>query len=308
MTDSNLKHVEQLLKQAATLNPASVEKFYQALFTAEFLVPTREGSIVESTDPQTGATEARIIPARNPAKEGIAIIGRDGTEAHDFATVALEGRRYLPFFASEENLHAWLGPAAPFRKVSLEKILYSVKGETWLYLEPNQEYGKEFSPWEIEQLRLGPGAIEDLVADQLEDTPREIGISQDTSLYPEFRSRLRTMLDVFEEIEEAFLLIAAEEGAGQGNVLLGIRQTNLDPEKQKYLSQEIDFARASALPAGVSAAVLFDLSDPKSPNSKLFRGAVPFYIAQRKVEGTVGKIGAAVSGLLRRKNTAKDKK
>lgn len=296
------EQIDELLKQASTLNSVAIERFYTALFSTEFFVPTREGSIVESTDPQTGATEAKIIPARDPSKEGLAMIGASGNEGHDFATFTTDGKRFVPFFGSLENLRAWLGPAAAFRSLSIEKILWSVKGQTWLYLEPNQDYGKEFSPWEIEQLRRGPEAVPDLVSDQLEDRPKEVEFSQDTSLHPEFRARLRTMFEVFDQIEEAFLLSVGEENSNSANVLVGVRQTDLPADKQKYLNEEIDFARAAALPDRVSAAVMFDLNDANSANSKLFQGAVPFYIRQEKIgKSNVSKFGSLVSGLFGRK-------
>ena len=186
------RELTELLEDAADGLPGALEAFFCALLDAEVYVPlAREGAQCQ-------------LPA---------VVGQSGAGDHGFVTVMQEGDECVPIFTEEAFVAEWAAQSIPVERKRFESLLWMISEDTWLYLNANQEVGKEITPWEIELLKKGRDAVPELAAAQSEHHPEEIEVNSDTAIYPELKRQLIAVLELVPELEEAFL-VGIKQGAG----------------------------------------------------------------------------------------------
>jgi len=254
-----------LLHQAADEVPGAAERFFAALLKSHVFVPLRAGV-------------ANPKPA-NPIGEG-----KDHLEESGFATVDYEGTTTLPIFTEEPFVDQWIETSTNVSEQSFEKLLWLVGDETWLYINPSQDVGKEITPWEITQLRRGEGAIPDLVAALREDIDEEIIVETGSDQFDDLKVQLLPILQIYPDLTEAFLVTIRDSENGDPKPTLGVKYEGITEAKRVYIRAEIDNASQQHLPSNQQLFLIDDLGNPDSPNWKLFADAAPFYIAQKSID------------------------
>lgn len=209
-------------------------------------------------------------------------IGENTAEALGYLHVEHEGRKLIPIFSEQAFLNAW-SPKAELASVKKEfaKLLLGIGSESWIHLNPGQNVGKEFSPWEIGLLKGGEEAIEELV-NELCDVA-DLGVEVDIhNQFPELQGQFRAVLEIYPELKEAFLIAMREGETAPWKPLLGIKRNELKKSKLKYIQEEFKNIAETVLPEKIDLIVVDDLENANSFHAKLFEGAKPFYIAQEE--------------------------
>ena len=260
------KELSRLLEDAAADKPGAAEAFFQAVMRNEVYVPVKVGS-----------------QAQNWSSGEIPKLGEGGLSALGFLTVQYEGGECLPIFTEEAFLTHWASREMPSIKKAFSSLIWLLGDSTWLYLNPNQEVGKEFTPWELQMMREGgEEAISELVAALNEEPLTEIEVRSGNDVFPEFRASLVSAVEIHPEIEEAFLVAVKEGGSEHERPMVGIRYSKVTPTKRQYVKQEIEaIAEDHEAEGAVYVFVIDDLGEKNTPNTALFSEAVPFYIKPR---------------------------
>lgn len=260
------QELTSLLVAAASGNEEALKAFFRALPDAYVYVPVFSPAPIQD--------------------EQIVVIGEKGeVPSQVFMTVRYEGNPCVPAFTEKRFVEQWAKREVLCVSKLFRTLLWSIGEGTWIYLNPNQEVGKEITPWEIELLKQGADAVDDLVAAQQEDSLDEIEVSPDTESFAELKRKLIPVLEIYSELEEAFLVMVKEGMGLEPRPVLGLRfAKNTSQNKREYLREEIlriadEYQGAGEQPL----AVLDDLGLEHSPNWPIFSEAVPFYLAQKEV-------------------------
>lgn len=129
-------------------------------------------------------------------------------EIFDFMGIRASQAVYLPVFTRAPYIKDWSGVDFIYRTTS-GKHLINVLPEQWrIVLNPGQEFEKEFSEWEVEQLRSGVEAITEIVDEMfsVEDSGDGLDVLPvDREEYVELIRVLCELGKTSEEICEIFL-------------------------------------------------------------------------------------------------------
>ncbi len=284
MSNEELNGAEltRLLEDAAADKPGAAEAFFQQLLRAEVFVPVKPGSQAE-------------------AHSGVSLpeVGEGGLSQFGFATVEYEGSECLPIFTEESFVTHWAEREQPSLRQSFKSLVWIVGKDAWLYLNPNQEVGKEITPWELETIREGgEEAVADLVAALSEEPLADIEVRSGNELFPGLRQSLVGAIEIHPEIEEAFLVAVKEGGSEHERPMVGIRYSKVVQAKRDYVKQEIEaIAKDFESEGAAYIFVIDDLGERTSPNHTLFEESTPFYI-KTKVPGAFEKAKAKLKLVL----------
>lgn len=251
--------LRQALIEAAGGNKEAVQAFLAQLLKSEVYVPLQS------------------VPIVNPSDESSPITA---VATDKFVFVNHHGRRVLPIFTSEQLVAEWTEQEQPVIAKPFHALLWLIQKEQWLHLDPGSDIGKEFSPWEIALLRQGEEALEEIVADLLEDNQEVLGVEEIPPEYAALKKQLRTTVEVYAEIEEAFLIAGKEEETREPFPIVLLKQNDISFEKRAQLAMEIENA-AEAILGRKMVSIIDDIGREDSPNRKLLVGFTPFYIAQQ---------------------------
>jgi len=127
-----------LMERASAGDREATRAFFKSFFITPLFVPDRHQPI--------------------PPKKDITY----PSEFNYLLGVESEGRYIVPAFTSPELLAEWGGNLV-YREITGERLLHVIPEEWYCVLNPGQEVEKEFTPWEIAQLRLGEGAIQEIL-------------------------------------------------------------------------------------------------------------------------------------------------
>ena len=254
-----------LLREAADGRSGAAEKFFEALLASEDFVPVQGDKL--------------------PLPAGVSDIGTGVAHLKDYGFVLLhyQGAEVLPIFTEEEFVHEWSaeGPVGVERR-EFKTLLWLLGDEMWMYLNPSQEIGKELTPWEVKQLRDGVEAVPDLAAALREDSQDELTVNSSSDLYPEFKKKILPVLEIYPELQEAFLVeIKESEDDAEGRPALGIKYSGITEAKKIYLRGEIEETSGDFLPRNKQLMLVDDLANPNCGDWRLFAEATPFYISSR---------------------------
>lgn len=199
-----------------------------------------------------------LVPVLSQESEGPQVVGQT---SNCLALSTANEKSVLAIFSSEALAKAWASDRVLFEEQEFARLLWLLGEEVWLHLNPGDEYGKEFSPWEIEQLRLGPEAIEDILQEL--DEEHEIFDVRAVDDEP-LKNRLRAILEAYTDVTEGFL-IELQEGSKK-KILLGLVDNDISEEKRKRLELEVE---------GIVTGVLWGGG---ALQQAIFSGATPFYM------------------------------
>lgn len=242
------------------------------------------GGVEEARRFFEGVLESSVyVGLKGKAAESVALLGDGSFLLGSYMTVEDRGHKVLPVFSRQEFVKDWSKTDVPTSSVKFKVLVDSAPRDLWIYLNPCQEFGKEFSPWEIVQLGLGKEAIDEIVAEQEQDVGGELEIERQPGGHEKLKERLKSVFEVYSGVKEAFLIEIYQDNRGQGNLVLGLGLDVIEKDKEKLLFAELQ----QSLPKGTRIAK--DLMLEGSPNFRLFADVTPFYIQQESVEDAVGK-------------------
>lgn len=269
IVDKEGQELTLLLNHAADGLPGAVEAFLERLLSGHVYVPLRG---------LPGTTE-------NSGPD-VALVGEDSAEERGFLTVVYDSKPCLPIFSQEQYLLEWAEREMPFVRKTFKSLLWIVGDDNWMYINPNQEVGKEITEWEIARLRQGVEAIPEIVASLSEVPYAEIEVRSGEDLYPELKRKLLPILELYPELNEAFLVTVKEGDAEAEKPLLGVKWAKVKDAKRIYVKHELEECIKDFLSEkGGHITVIDDLGDKSSHNHTLFADSTPFYFANREPRG-----------------------
>ncbi len=254
------KEIVLLLNDAANGKAQALAKFYEALLEAKVF----------------------YMPKIKKESKQISTIGGSHAEEFGLETVIEANQEILPIFSEEAFLRVWNDdPDVIIKEIEFKKLIWLLGNKISLHFNPAQEVGKEISPWEIELLKSGKDSIPELLAEIEGNESQEIDLRSGPELFPELKVNLLPILEIYPELEEAFLITYREDENSPEQPVLGIKYNKLDQKKRAYLKTEFENASQEFLPPQQQLSIIDDLDNPQSHNQKLFLHATPFYFAQK---------------------------
>ncbi len=284
-SDKTSHELTVALLRAADGLPGALRDFYEALLRSRVWFPLR--SIKKG--------EGRIER-----------VGDRRSEESDFVVAEFEGRRFVPIFSEPEFVGDWAEQDVTSSAKEFSSLLWLLDDETHFYLNAKQEVGKEITLWEIELLRRGLEAVPELVAEETEEIEisEEVEVRSSSDLFPELKKQLLPVLEIYEELEEAFL-ISVKQSSGLPEVpMLGIRYAVIAPDKREYVRSELEnIARSHLGEAAGLLNIVDNLDSPICAHGEFFSDATPFYFsrATRKKPGAAASAIDALAGVFRKK-------
>ncbi|MCB0358159.1 MAG: hypothetical protein KDD44_00930, partial [Bdellovibrionales bacterium] len=97
--------------------------------------------------------------------------------------------------------------------------------------------------------------------------------------------RIATMLEVYPEIEEAFLISFKAPEESTWTPLFGLLQSGLDTVQLQSVEEEVRVMSDHSGETSRPIQIVPDLANSNSPNRRLFEDATPFYIRLRELPG-----------------------
>lgn len=235
------------------------------------------------------------VPKISRKQNSPSIIGQEHQDKYGFETIMESNNEVLPIFTESKFIADWNDNPEVFTKeIEFNKLIWLIGNKLSLHLNPSQEVGKEISPWEIELLKQGKESIPELVSEQQEQEQLEVTIRSSADLFPELKTNLLPILEIYPELEEAFLVCYRENDDEKEQPILGIKYNKIDSSKRAYLKSEFENASKEFLANDQQLSIIDDLENKDSPNQKLFRDTTPFYFAKKIInknsEGFLNKI------------------
>lgn len=240
-----------ILEDAAKGDPQAVELFFMILLQSDVIVPLTKNV--------------------------------EGEEVEEFVKISHDGKEVIPIFSELDFAYSWAEREIPCSSKKFQTLINIINSECWLYLNPGQLCGKEISDWEIDKLRQGEEAIQEIVADLTETNHAEIDVLSGDDIYPEIKKKLIPIIELFPEINEAFLVKITNDDHKEGSPMLGLVQSDLSQPRSEMFDREIAQVSQMFFNDDSSIIVAKDLADENSPNTGIFHDLVPFYLKQRKI-------------------------
>ncbi|MCB0347034.1 MAG: SseB family protein [Bdellovibrionales bacterium] len=256
------KSLEQLLDEAERNVLGSAKEFYLRLLESEVLIPLRPG-FAKMTEEE--AKEIKTLER--------------------FAIVDFQQKRILPVFSHKEAFIEWTQQQEiEAIAKSFKSLVWIIGEEIWVHLNPGQEVGKEFSPWEIESLKDGREGVDDLVAELMsEHQAIEIEVDSGSSQFAALKKKIATILEAYPEVTEAFLISFKKDEADDPIPLFGMRQNGLSDKALKTIEQEVRTMTEFSAEAQMPAEFISNIDKRTNPHAVLFDDATPFYIKQQSL-------------------------
>lgn len=163
------------------------------------------------------------------------------------------GEVSVPVFSSPELIEEWSGNALHHRSMT-GSTLVSLMPEEWsITFNPGSDWGKEFSPWEISELRHGKTAIDEIMQEAFQEE-----LCQPLLLEPPKAQEHLALVEViqreahgFKEVLRAWVLVSSEEQRLSVGILVG-RQEAV-PLVQEHFERVCQLHLIGAEPARVFA-------------------------------------------------------
>lgn len=143
------------LAEGSAINRKELSDFYQLFLDSNFIVPRRD----QEVDLSAGTVY--------------------DNEFSDLLGVNTNEAIYLPAFTSNEALSEWYRGSLKTVSIKGSDLLKRISSHWWLTINPGSEWGKEFSPWEIEKLSSNHSEdLEELIEEQLSEAPIPVHFRQ----------------------------------------------------------------------------------------------------------------------------------
>lgn|GEM_PF-4742107 len=257
---------------AAAQSPGGERRaFYLALLSARILIPLRESS------PDGGSalvSNLEVAPA---------------DLNHLNPQLVQEGdKQILPFFSDLSRVELWSQEPVAVTEMPFSMLLNLASEDLWLHLNPGDEIGKEFSPWELARLRHGREAIDEILGEIADPTGESVEIDRQPAELEQLRYHLTLVVESFPEISEAFLISARFLDDEPSRVIVGFRgidsQVRIAAERLAHLRQETIILARKFLGHESALIIVANVDDRKDPNAALFDETTPFFFRTRGVE------------------------
>ncbi|PLR36785.1 endopeptidase IV [Chimaeribacter californicus] len=212
--------LEQLLMQAVS-EPAQRPAFYRALMDATVLV---------LTDNQAPEGEV-VLDAGSPLSLQV-------WEKQD-------GTNVLPFFSSLAALQRAVEREQPFMALPV-RVLFEMTEGAELFLNPKNEYGKEFTPQEVSQLLQEGTAGKPL--ERVLEAGTEFLIGQPEHYPAAMVDALTTLFSQRKPVRRAFLALIHDKTSDERpNLLVGLEIDGASEQEIEQLIQEAGSVASEAL-------------------------------------------------------------
>ncbi len=251
--------LDERLQQASRGGKSDIEGFLESFLETVLYVPERHQAQPMSDSP--------VYP-----DEFLNILG-----------VQQEDRAFVPVFTDEELVEDWLGQELSVRKLSGHELLQLMPDEWWISLNPGSEYGKEFSPWEVRELRLGRDGIEEVV-DELLQAEENVVLQLNQPNHEDYGDLIESLKDFAERKNDILrLYLLREERKNQEcekrkTLLVGVESKIASPSDLSNLQDTVRAIAAKALiGSDEDVRVYVDRDPEESMALSLFRNAAPFY-------------------------------
>ena len=205
---------------------------------------------------------------------------------------------FVPCFTCADYIEDWSGNKLQFKEVQASKLLELIPDGWWLVLNPSSEVEKEFSPWEIEQLKAGERNIAEVVAEIFSDDTQPISIgpigSDDA---PALSQALGQAFESEPGIESIYLLKEAgltSTSEVKSTLVVGVILKNGDQSEITRMSEKITQLSATAQIGSDPARIFVATNSDQSVTLKMFIGFKPIY--SRTLENKQGLFGR-IAGL-----------
>lgn len=196
--------------------------------------------------------------------------------------VRVQSRTLVPCFSSPDLLAEWSGRPLSFKTMTGQALLGAVPDEWWLCLNPGQEVEKEFSPWEITELRAGPESIPEVIDDLLKtETVRTVEtVETGEADHPQLRAALREQARSEPAIAALYLLRERGEDA-EGNetstLLLGVAVSREAQARLEQITEALRTVARQKLIGDEEVRVLGGVESTESLMLRMFENSAPFY-------------------------------
>ncbi len=247
--------LEELMSLAADGDRSAAEAFLSRFLSEIVFVANRQQSAQLSDQPDYPSEFVSILAVKD------------------------KDRAIVPVFTRGELIEDWCGSKLEFRSLTGQRLLSIMPDDWWISLNPGTDLEKEFSPWEIIQLKGGPqnfaAIIEELYADE---GPAQLTIESVAD--GEFVNLISALNQAASELPEILKLYALKEGdkeSGRSTILIGsllskVSQARHD-EILTILKSAAELAQIGAEPVRV---VIGDSLD-QNPQLGIFKLLKPFF-------------------------------
>ncbi|NLF25138.1 MAG: SseB family protein [Deltaproteobacteria bacterium] len=256
------RQLEGWMHEASLGSAAAAKLFFEALLGFPLVVPERYQEYPLSDSP--------IYP-----NDFVYVLGVQDKE-----------RVVIPAFTRPELVSEWCGVALTIREIITKDLFGLVPQDWWLVLNPGSETEKEFSPWEIAELRNGPEGIAAVIEDSF--SPE---LAQTLDVKPVTEGQYPTLCQALKEAAAANPKISCvrlfkEEGKDIDGretcqVLIGVEAPGQSTAQLDALKKEIS---AVAQPCQIGSdpfRVIISRDMQRSPGLSLFKNATPLYQKSR---------------------------
>ncbi len=163
------REIESLMSLALEGDKDAGRQFYTALLQTTLFVPDRAQNFPLTESPEYPTDLVHVL----------------GIQDKD--------RVVVPAFLQPEHVREWFKNELNVSEMSCERLLRSIPDGWWLVINPGLDVEKECSPWEIERLREGPQAIEEVLEEAFATEPIEMLDVRplDESIYPTLIAKLQ---------------------------------------------------------------------------------------------------------------------
>ncbi|RMD86547.1 MAG: SseB family protein [Candidatus Dadabacteria bacterium] len=244
--------LSELLRSASLCEPEALRAFLEALTEAKLFVPSRKQ--------KSPLTHQPIYP--NDFLDVLAVQG--------------EEKVFVPAFTDEEFATEWFGEELVLRQFTIKELSMIIPDEWWVVLNPGQEISKEFSPWEIKQLRHGKDGLDEIVSD-LAIRPEPIScIEPKPGEYARIKKRLIQIAKERDEILNLYLIkeVNSAKDPPCSTALIGVEVAANCPKKMREELQNNFQREADTLAIGEDPAKVI-CGDKELLG--IFKGSKPFY-------------------------------
>ncbi|MEZ4753705.1 MAG: SseB family protein [Bdellovibrionota bacterium] len=251
----SLSEIELLLEKSFDGSESAAEEFFILFLNSRLIVPSRYQKLPLSNAPEY---------------------------PNDFTTALgvkeLEST-FIPVFIHQEQIFEWCGQELESREIDSKSLLQLVPEGWWIVLNPGSEFEKEFSPWEIEKLKLGEGSIPEILADIFEAN-KDSGIeieSTDSTEFLELKNKLSEIAKRNPEIKKIGCIY--ERGLDDKRLLFAVSIAN-EGLNNHLLRQEISSTIEQGLIGSSKSRIIFDSESSPALAAKHLNSEHFFYVKE----------------------------
>lgn len=186
-----MTQLNALLEKAVKESAEDKRSFLEALLNSDILVP-------------------KLI-ARGHNKS-VPVVGKTRAADYGISTIPFEGHTTVPCFTDEASFDLWISRKewiGTVERLSFRLLLNKVGADEWIILNPCSDFSKDFSPWEIDLLRKGKDALQELTESDEESKHDYLEVCRVDHEFNEVVSALNLACESYPEISQAILAQAS---------------------------------------------------------------------------------------------------